>query len=118
MKNAEILEGNKLIAKFMGLREIGFGENRHFIDAGNRIIAMYYNLKYHTSWDWLMPVVEKIENDDLYRVIIFRGSCDIELIESNSVDSNFETIEKSGMNKNISTWLAVLEFIKWYNENK
>jgi len=22
-------------------------------------------MKYHTSWDWLMPVVEKIENDGL-----------------------------------------------------
>ena len=23
------------------------------------------DLKYHTSWDWLMPVIEKIENDGL-----------------------------------------------------
>ena len=51
---------NKLIAEFMGA---------FFDDNGmTRICGQYglervndLSLKYHTSWDWLMPVVEKIE---------------------------------------------------------
>ena len=47
---------NKLIAEFMGRDDVyqGMSEAR-----AKRI----YN--YHTSWDWLMPVVEKIENGGL-----------------------------------------------------
>ena len=28
-------------------------------------VDVYEQAQYHTSWDWLMPVVEKIENDGL-----------------------------------------------------
>ena len=45
-----------------------------------------YSLLYHSSWDWLMPVVEKIEStvtidkdyentDQAWRVLIFNGDC-------------------------------------------
>ncbi len=48
------IEGNKLIAEFMklwkGVGCYGYGNNYYGFD----------NLKYHSSWDWLMPVVEKI----------------------------------------------------------
>ena len=44
----EIIEGNKLIAEFMGLSML---HNQTRLET----------LKYHSSWDWLMPVVEKIE---------------------------------------------------------
>ena len=52
---------NKLIAEFMGLE---IRESKH------KYITTYYvviddmpndlqDLKYHTSWDWLMPVIHK-----------------------------------------------------------
>ena len=44
---------NKLIAEFMGVGKL------HEAQSSNQ-----WN-QYHTSWDWLMPVVEKIENDGL-----------------------------------------------------
>ena len=55
-------ENNKLIAEFMGA---------YFDDKGmTRLCGRFglervntLNLKYHTSWDWLMPVVQKIEQD-------------------------------------------------------
>ena len=43
---------NKLIAEFMGLN----------IDRGVQSDYMEHELKYHTSWDWLMPVIENIDH--------------------------------------------------------
>ena len=54
----EILEGNKIIAEFMGLHF----HKRGWVDA-QHIDGNYEceELKYHSSWDCIMPVVEKIE---------------------------------------------------------
>jgi hypothetical protein len=43
------MESNKLIAEFMG----------------KEIYQKYHESYYHTSWDWLMPVVHKIKESDL-----------------------------------------------------
>ena len=43
------MESNKVIAEFMDLRNTGMS------------IYEESDYKYHESWDWLMPVVEKIE---------------------------------------------------------
>ena len=63
--NQNTKANNKLIAQFMGLpyKTMSMGEffNRKNIDN----TGTWYNvkaLKYDTSWDWLMPVVEKIIN--------------------------------------------------------
>ena len=56
-------------------------------------------MKYHTSWDWLMPVVSKCRE------------------ESNAEDSHWEAIYYSleGCDINV-TYHAVVEFIKQLNE--
>lgn len=49
------MKDNKLIAEFMGIR---YEENKNSHESS----WAYYEdceLEYHTSWDWLMPVVEK-----------------------------------------------------------
>ncbi len=43
-------ENNKLIAEFMGVDQVD-------IDTW---LETNSNLHYHTSWDWLMPVIKKI----------------------------------------------------------
>src|ERR1044072_3730139 len=63
-KQEEILKGNKLMAEFMGFtvfhkrypRNHGIGAPE--AEWKDMIVE---KAKYHTSWDWLMPVVEKIE---------------------------------------------------------
>ena len=45
MSENEIIEGNRLIANFLG-----FEYNSQ---------KTYLNQKYHSSWDWLIPVVAK-----------------------------------------------------------
>ena len=46
------MNNNKLIAEFMGAEP----DKRTFFLKGKEV---YF---YHTSWDWLMPVVERINN--------------------------------------------------------
>lgn len=116
MKEQEVIEGNKLIAEFMGFETIihdgKLCRKRHWTNEST---------EYHSSWDWLMPVVEKIENslklkyeveignnlyavnENLYRCIIHDAGNAFHLeLESNS--------------KAESVWLAVTKFIQWYNQ--
>ena len=61
------MENNKLIAKFMGHKtDWGFKKNSILYmpqgegnSSNNSIVIPYKKLQYHTSWDWLMPVVQK-----------------------------------------------------------
>ena len=60
---------NKRIAEFMGLV---------VSDSANYTSELHTNvdvdLKYHTSWDWLVPVVSKIARDEEYFEKDFRES--------------------------------------------
>jgi len=123
MTDKEIIENNKLIAEFMG-----FTINKHWnnwFDVPKKYQLIYpssfgidFNCKFNTSWDWLMPVVEKIEmieQNGLYYNFQILGGCSVYIISSDmeeilSVDN--------GDSKLHNVWLAVVEFIKWYNENK
>ena len=61
------MQDNKLIAEFMGLSikegVCYYTDADDMFPMGIEVEEPY--LPYHTSWDWLMPVVEKIENDGL-----------------------------------------------------
>lgn len=66
MADKEVLTGNKSIAFFMGATKSKIDGGSRFLrfpepHAGTKTYAFYpHNLKYHTSWDWLKPVVDKI----------------------------------------------------------
>jgi len=65
MKNdKEIIEKNKLIAEFMGLQYTDNPANKlapfyRQTIAGEFESKTFCNPKYHTSWDWLLPVWRK-----------------------------------------------------------
>lgn len=91
------------------------------IDQGNKIIAEFMgmpiepqNAEYHTSWDWLMPVVEKIETmPDMWSKIIGENKlfqCSIE-----HFDWSEAILVQSETSKIIATWEAIVQFITWYN---
>ena len=104
------MKDNKLIAEFMG----AVGTPKYnptewdvYITGGLDVDSDHENaqhfytpdeMKYHTSWDWLMPVVSKCRE------------------ESNEEDSHWEAIYCSleGCDINV-TYHAVVEFIKMYN---
>ena len=54
------MKNNKLIAEFM--QESSEGFNLYDYNGCHYKVG---ELMFHTSWDWLMPVVEKIENGGL-----------------------------------------------------
>lgn len=100
---------NEIIAEFMGLDVDGDNVTDGTIE------TTIGKLKYSTSWDWLMPVVEKI-NETIYPelneridVIIYRRTCHIN-------DRQQIIIETTGKNMLDCTYKAVVEFIKWHNQ--
>jgi hypothetical protein len=115
MNKQEILEGNKLIEKFMGKEH----DELCWKLLPKNIIHLPQYFKYHLSWDWLMPVVEKIEKINRYNeyypdtVTIWKDCCKI----SDGNNGNELVCVYSGTTKIEATWLAVIDFIKWYNKN-
>ena len=96
MKNS-----NKLIAEFMGLKPNPYNQDplhpTDFAEDGDKCIK-YSAMEYHTSWDWLMPVVEEIDHLKFEDVV------------------EIETGLK--MRSLSATYNAVVEFIKQQNKNK
>ncbi len=104
---------NKLIAEFMEwtLDDKDLNSYRKY----NGSIFKYSllsNFKYHTDWNWLMPVVERIELDMGFDVYIHYNNCTI-----TDGENAFEN-EAEPNQKIYATYQSVIEFIKWYNENK
>jgi hypothetical protein len=125
----EIVEGNKLIAVFMGAKvqadnNDGWWDGTAWLPTNpnwkcytKEINACWEHIysasnQFHSSWDWLMPVVEKIEalgfqffihNDGCYmRKWFFRG--------------NFPDFGNVAETKIKSVFLLVIEFINWHNQ--
>jgi hypothetical protein len=71
-----------------------------------------HRFMYHTSWDWLMPVVEKIEGLG-YEFFIVEDRIKI----AHNTDHSTETIIDFtlGGSKRDATYKAVVEFINWCN---
>jgi hypothetical protein len=59
MKTIE--QNNIMIAEFMGYIDNGCSEEGFLINPITKYDEDIESLEYHSSWDWLMPVVEKIE---------------------------------------------------------
>jgi len=53
---------NKLIAEFMGYEIIFRPNSNGFIEISDTELCDVDDLEYHKSWDWLMPVIEKIQD--------------------------------------------------------
>ncbi len=91
------MNDNKLIAEFMGLES--FKDSLASLHQGkiNVDLDVYEQSQYHNSWDWLMPVVQKI-GDDYYNTPF-----DETYSKLTELYENIWTIE--------DTYQAVVEFI-------
>jgi hypothetical protein len=95
-----IEESNKLIAEFMGVLQ----HNSLIVIDGIPIHVS--NGKYHTSWNWLMPVVRRIvdiciEDDDHFL--------------SDEYTSVLETVSLAVIE---DSYKVVIEFIQYYNKQE
>jgi len=135
MTQQEILEGNKLIARFSGYEYYSLPEDRSYNPGWwlkdkhktiNKITHAYLcrshnDLRYYNSWDWLMPVVNKISeihkdlhSDEKYEDL-FESLLKLELNWNSFVYYNNDLRINSNI---INNYLDVVNFIKWYNTNK
>lgn len=119
MTKEEVQSNNKLIAEFMGAIP-----NPKSPKTGCALLVrnnkkpyhyFYADLKYHKSWDWLMPVIEKIEHDlpDDSIITIEYKDC---IIPVNEGEFDIQVLGEE--TKLLAVYKAVIEFIKWYNKNK
>lgn len=108
-----VIEGNKLIAEFM---EISISENRLVCDFPHGFILrtnaflsflediedvqILEHLEFHSSWDWLMGVVKKLQ----------------EVTEEPEELDNLKDVLWWGNIENV--FREVVDYIKIYNENK
>lgn len=109
---------NKLIAEFIGAKESQYKneyEMYNFVscieDGENE--QHYFkpeDMRFHSSWDWLMPVVEKIES-------LSEVNYKIEISHYTYIDTLPTIIYRKGT-KIENTYNAVVDFILWYNQNK
>lgn len=78
--------------------------------------CMTADLKFHSDWNWLMEVVEKIESLGFILKTYGRGSTF--LIKGEYYNTPIWNDEFFGNTKKESIYNACVEFIKWYNDNK
>lgn len=116
---AKVAANNRIIAEFMGYRyETGITPagtwHRYFKNDGT-FEDSFPEAKYHTSWDWLMPVVEKIESIPDVIVIINREATIIRIFDQ---DCNciWKTTQWDQEVKIDHVYSAVLQFITYYQK--
>lgn len=112
-KEQEILEGNKLIADFMGWIH---HEDKAYDEKEMR------ELKHHSSWDWLMPVVEKITDNKVDFILHVEWSdvakcqyswfepCDEPAAAGAEINKGWPLIKL--------VFIRVVEYIKYFNSQQ
>lgn len=120
---------NGLIALFMELEQDLESFRHVFLVNGYWLPKS--KLKYHTSWDWLMPVVEKIESLCMWVTIgsdkvdiYWNGGIPVSMPNLTSFDDICVTFDcewskhakPDASSKIEAVWKAVVRFIKWFNE--
>lgn len=122
----EQIEGNKLIAEFCGWTiEPGMEDhedpyyNQPQKDGYIPAMVLASNLRYHSSWDWLMQVVGKIETDGSQEtghneIHITENTC--EIFRMSYVKPQFKNFDNKS--KISAVWKTVVQYIQWYNTQK
>jgi len=113
------MKDDKLIAEFIGV----VPDNKGWYDGYELYKAGFpfaygamgngtNELKLQKSWDWLMPVVEKIINKTS---LAFHPKQYLEHAEDKAKEQIFEAMSTIDID---NVYKAVVEFIKWYNKQK
>lgn len=128
----DIITGNKLIAEFDDGVRIEPYQNWKFKDIRSYGYTTYRDeeLQYHSSWSWLMPIIEKISTYHYPEYYGKRGKTEDDGdYDDCAYPRTFGMRDKEGkymvrINANTlhsantlieATWMAVIDFIQWYN---
>jgi hypothetical protein len=104
---------NELIAEFMGVSRHRTEPHLFWCQPYNCFTSLD-NLAYHSSWDWLMPVVERIAKAGYDVELYASGLNENHECHIHDTGNSYACIEDSYSMLN-ATYKAVVEFIKWYN---
>ncbi len=105
-------ENNKLIAEFMGFQKtnIGWYDSEEIMPPLSNTYDSNtfdeHELAFHTSWDWLMPVIHRIRD---------HVNVDMGFEEFDDWRENFKQIDPYNYSLE-QCYEAVVEFIKQYNK--
>ena len=102
MTPEEIIEYNKRCAEFLGLNR----DNE--VVVFNMRGYSYYNLKFHSDWNWIHEVIENIKNTTNPK---------------EHSDTTFSTLRREiqtnlGRSNKEAAVQAILNFLIWYDKNK
>jgi hypothetical protein len=139
-----VIENNKLLVEFMGLIK-NKPDTILYYNPETQTYRREDELQFHTSWDWIMQVVDKIENlgvserlnKKVYsRFKIHGNHIQLDWVKNNSYLLRLEIAQKDmfthqgyarkeyirvDINENASTleaiYLTCVEFVKWFNKN-
>lgn len=117
MKNT--VENNKLIAEFLGYSQPhpDYPDTTYWYKKDCQPLTI---LLFHSDWNWLMGVIEKIESlpamKDNGNFFFEINQDSVTVFNSTRMDIVIEVIGQGSRINN--TYQAVIEFIQWYNEQK
>lgn len=115
-------QGNKMIAEFMewtiepGMEK----ESNPYYNQPYKVgylpqMILLSELKFNSSWDWLMPVVDKIESIDscTYEVMLKYA---IAFVCDKGLHSSPPVVRAIGSTRIETAYNLVVQFIQWYNQ--
>jgi hypothetical protein len=136
MEENSVLSGSILLAEFMGYKYIPFIPGTNQLKPGwwkegvtltaqkregifkklgkeNYLCRRHNNLRYYNSWDWLIPVIQKIQklyrDNDRADVLI----CKLPYVYIHRIEGGFERkIDRQ------SLFYDVVKFVEWYFRHK
>lgn len=110
-------ENNILIAEFLGVKPNQHNEYEMYgviesIDQDDQHFYAGRNLHFDCDWNWLMTAVEKIESLNYW---VNRINGDVWIVNDRGDIIINNTFHQGGIE---ATYNAVVEFIKWHNQQK
>ena len=123
MTQEEIVQYNKLCAEFLGYANLTPDDKDFdFYEKLDGVLGKRFepkSLKFHSDWNWIMVVVEDIENklNDSFNVdIVNKNQCEIVRNGEEFIcGAGFDTINH---HKKEAVVEAINQFLIWYEENK
>ena len=129
--NIPVVSGSALIADFLGWEKYEDGTtykfpnlypNHNIDDKENTgwVSEQISNAEFHTRWDWLMPVVEKIEKEFTVKIIRYSDElsnvCEIETTDDEPLQITYIFgYDYDGITKINVVFDAIVDFVKWWN---
>lgn len=117
-----VIVKNELIADFMGYERDKwkyFIPEHGYISTDGLWKDMFSSehLKYHKSWAWVMPVLQRIESID-YDTLISNFQVTVSTDSKNISNVFIGDAENAVETKLQAVYKVVVEFIEWYNRKQ